>query len=386
MVGGGELAAYAAMKSDPGNGHCSTMVRARAQPRYQRFLAPSTQLRQGVRYKKEGTFMTTLLIVVGFLLGTFMLAAIFVQVGARLVRAGKPHFGRAMAATLAIWMLSALSPIATLSLGAVVQLGNLHHLLLAILLSIGNILLEWLVIRGFIQTTTWRAALVWLFSLIPGVLAYGLLLFVLKPYVLEAFVVPSNNMAPSIIGWHTTTTCPHCQSLLIVPSPSSQEREFFPPPEDRWGICTSCFKPTKTKMPGEIVQAPDRILVNKLLQPGRWDVIEFRYPMDPSRKYIMRLVGLPGETVYIKEEEVYVNEVKIEPPEPLIKLRYGTEHPVQFGTPENPWCLGPDEYCVLGDFSLASSDSREWGVVPGANIEGVVSLCYWPVSRWKIFR
>ena len=45
---------------------------------------------------------------------------------------------------------------------------------------------------------------------------------------------------------------------------------------------------------------PDRILVNKLQKPERWDIIEFRYPRDPQLKYVDRLVGLPGETVFIE--------------------------------------------------------------------------------------
>ena len=48
-------------------------------------------------------------------------------------------------------------------------------------------------------------------------------------------------------------------------------------------------------------------MANKLLQPQRWDMIVFRYPKDPTRKYMQRLVGLPGETVYLKGGSVWVN-------------------------------------------------------------------------------
>src|SRR5205814_524291 len=111
--------------------------------------------------------------------------------------------------------------------------------------------------------------------------------------------------------------------------------------------------------------------------PQRWDLIVFRYPKDPSAKYLSRLVGLPGETIYIRDGAIWVNEVRVEPPTNLERLRYTADVgalPARIGTPENPWRLDRDEHCVLGDFSDRSSDSRFWGVVPGANIDGVVSL------------
>jgi signal peptidase I len=105
---------------------------------------------------------------------------------------------------------------------------------------------------------------------------------------------------------------------------------------------------------------------------------------------MMRLVGLPGETVFIKEGSLWINEVRVEPPAEMAGLHYTTEFdgeaPVKFGTAEEPLRLEPDQYFVLGDFSRIAADSRFWGPVPAANLDGVVSLCYWPVSRWRVFR
>jgi type IV secretory pathway protease TraF len=50
------------------------------------------------------------------------------------------------------------------------------------------------------------------------------------------------------------------------------------------------------------------------------------------------------------------------------------------------WDLGPDDFFVLGDFTAASSDSRDWGPVPRANLVGVATVIYWPPSAWRILR
>jgi signal peptidase I len=103
----------------------------------------------------------------------------------------------------------------------------------------------------------------------------------------------------------------------------------------------------------------------------------------------MRLVGLPGETIYLQDGALWVNDRRLEPPSDLAGLRYANASELgfgRFGNPDEPMRLGPDEFFVLGDFTERSSDSRTWGAVPRANVEGVVSLCYWPVERWRLFR
>ena len=104
----------------------------------------------------------------------------------------------------------------------------------------------------------------------------------------------------------------------------------------------------------------------------------------------MRLVGLPGEKVFIKDGAVWANDVRLSPPESIAGLQYSTElesgASALMGSPDQPWILKEDEYCVLGDFSERSSDSRFWGPVPRSNIEGVVTIRYWPISRWPVWR
>jgi signal peptidase I len=151
--------------------------------------------------------------------------------------------------------------------------------------------------------------------------------------------------------------------------------------------------------PGFEVEPPDRVAVNKLLAPRRWDIIAFRWPQDPSYEYTKRVVGLPGEEVVIKEGGIWINGTRAEPPAQIASLRFtpgpdGLPEGIS-GSEKHPARLGMDEYFVVGDFALASSDSRVWRqgapghppfAVPRGYIEGVVGLIYWPPARWRLFR
>lgn len=110
----------------------------------------------------------------------------------------------------------------------------------------------------------------------------------------------------------------------------------------------------------------------KLHQPERGDVIVFKYPKDPSVKYIKRIIGLPGETVEIKNAEVFItsqgNTWKIDESYlPLI-----TQETWRNSANMAPTTLNANEYFVLGDNRNASYDSRAWGVVPMQNIVGKI--------------
>lgn len=99
--------------------------------------------------------------------------------------------------------------------------------------------------------------------------------------------------------------------------------------------------------------------------PERGSVLIFKYPKDPEKSFIKRVIGLPNETVSIENGKVTI--INLENPsgfmldEPYVKLTKSDT-----GT----YTLGPDEYFVLGDNRAASSDSRMWGPVPEANIIG----------------
>src|SRR5205807_2135965 len=99
--------------------------------------------------------------------------------------------------------------------------------------------------------------------------------------------------------------------------------------------------------------------------------VVIRYPKDRSIKYAKRLVGMPGEVVFLKGGAVWVDGSKQAPPAEIADLQYSSDDemggPPQ-GSEDRPWHLGADEYVVLGDFSQRSSDSRYWGPVLRADI------------------
>jgi signal peptidase I len=164
-------------------------------------------------------------------------------------------------------------------------------------------------------------------------------------------------------------------------------------------ICRDNFHVTQPTDVGDRVYGGDRFLAAKYLRPQRWDIIVFRYPEDPSTLYLMRLVGLPGEEITIRDGQVRANGEVLTPPDCLRGIEYATEmrdFPWDlWGTPDHPAKLGPDEYFVLGDFSPQSKDSRLWQngapghppfAVPESHLYGVITHTFWPPKRWRVFR
>ena len=106
--------------------------------------------------------------------------------------------------------------------------------------------------------------------------------------------------------------------------------------------------------------------------PERGDIIVFRYPQDPSRDFIKRVIGVPGDLVEIKNGVVYVNG------KPL-QEDYTAAPPNYFQPAER---VPEGEYFVLGDNRNNSSDSHVWGLVPEENIIGRAWFSYWPPDSW----
>jgi signal peptidase I len=93
----------------------------------------------------------------------------------------------------------------------------------------------------------------------------------------------------------------------------------------------------------------------------RGDVIAFRYPEDPSKFYIKRLIALPGETIEIRDGTVFINGSRLN--EPYVDAKRN-----QYHEPKPPLLVTERHYYVLGDNRDASGDSRSWGLVPEENI------------------
>ena len=115
----------------------------------------------------------------------------------------------------------------------------------------------------------------------------------------------------------------------------------------------------------------------RLGEPLRSDVIVFRYPLDPSQYYIKRIVGLPGETIEIKEGRIFINDSILDE-----SIYLSEEVMTQGGIRVE---LSEGEYFVLGDNRKASSDSRQWGALPRENIIGQVWIRAWPFDTAKIY-
>jgi signal peptidase I len=120
----------------------------------------------------------------------------------------------------------------------------------------------------------------------------------------------------------------------------------------------------------------ERVVVSKLAfrtaQPGRGDVVVFRFPADQRLRFIKRVIGLPGETVAIHDGQVLVNG------RPLVEPYLVDETLGDFPSVKVP----AGHYFVLGDNRPNSRDSRypEVGMVPARNFVGKAVAIYWPLS------
>jgi signal peptidase I len=194
-----------------------------------------------------------------------------------------------------------------------------------------------------------RPSLYALFALVGSAYAVGGAWYV--PHVFEAFYIPSTSMAPSFLDG-------------------------------------------------------DHILVNKLAYqhrlPHRGDVIVFRVPRRPGLTWIKRVVGLPGDTVEVHNNEVLVNGRKLERdrvpagaiPAPLDgevfeESNTGRRYRILIGkekSPDQARTVVPEGTCyVLGDHRDQSNDSREFGPVPLADVLGGVPYIYYPAATWERF-
>jgi signal peptidase I len=99
-------------------------------------------------------------------------------------------------------------------------------------------------------------------------------------------------------------------------------------------------------------------------QPTRGEVIVFKYPQNPNVFYIKRVIGLPGETVRIRQHDVYINDQKLQ--DPWGKYLSEETDP----NTEEVYHVPADSYFVLGDNRDQSQDSRFWGFVPQDNLIG----------------
>ena len=108
-----------------------------------------------------------------------------------------------------------------------------------------------------------------------------------------------------------------------------------------------------------------------LNDPIRGDVIVFRHPNNSGTNLIKRVIGLPGDTVVVRDQQVFVNGLPLDEP-------YINSAPAYSGE----WHVPEGSYFVLGDNRNNSSDSHNWNFVPRENIIGKALAVLWPPDKW----
>ena len=173
------------------------------------------------------------------------------------------------------------------------------------------------------------------------VIAVILALFV-RTWVVQAFKIPTGSMENNLlIGDHLLVN-----KFIVGPTPLAIGRALLP------------VRPIR-----------------------RGDIVVFKYPDEPDRDFIKRVIGLPGETVELRNKKVYINGKPID--EPYVHFLSPPSSAGQEVTSadvlENyaPVTVPPDHYFVMGDNRDNSQDSRYWGFLPRDYVKGKALLIYW---------
>jgi signal peptidase I len=188
------------------------------------------------------------------------------------------------------------------------------------------------------------------------------------------------------------------QLVPVEPEPLEPNRSSFALTAISWArdlfvsvliavvIILFLYQPVKVEgtsmMPALVDQ--ERIFINKFVyrfgisEISRGDTVVFWYPGDPSKSYIKRIVGMPGDHVQVVEGSVFVNGKALN--EPYVPPDYRDTVSTALST------VPANEYFVLGDHRSSSNDSRSWGTVPRRYIYGKAVFVYWPLDRVGVVR
>ena len=175
------------------------------------------------------------------------------------------------------------------------------------------------------------------------VIAVILALFV-RTFVVQAFKIPTGSMENNLlIGDHLLVN-----KFALAPTSSGFERGLLP-------IATI----------------------------KRGDVLVFKYPVEPDRDFIKRVIGLPGETLELKEKKIYINGKPLDEPyvhfleEPRRNSEFSEVTSSDVRENYGPVTVPPNQYFMMGDNRDNSADSRYWGFMPRDYVKGKALLIYW---------
>jgi signal peptidase I len=172
------------------------------------------------------------------------------------------------------------------------------------------------------------------------VIAVILALFV-RTWVVQAFKIPTGSMENNLlIGDHLLVN-----KFVFGPGPSAVERALLP-----------------------------------MREPRRGDVVVFKYPDEPERDFIKRVIGLPGDNVELRSKKVYINGQALdEPYVHFLEAASEAQEVTSFDVRERygPVRVPDGQYFVMGDNRDNSQDSRYWGFLPRHYIKGRAMMIYW---------
>jgi signal peptidase I len=132
----------------------------------------------------------------------------------------------------------------------------------------------------------------------------------------------------------------------------------------------------------------DRILVSKFIykfkEPQIGNIVVFKYPEDKRKDFVKRMIAVGGQTVEIKEGDIYINGKLVMDPQVVKDVYYYNRG--DYGQMDQVINVPRDSYYVLGDNSGSSRDSRYWGFVPKKNLLGKAFFIYWPLNRIRVIK
>jgi signal peptidase I len=173
--------------------------------------------------------------------------------------------------------------------------------------------------------------------------------------------------------WYVYITAFLIHIIVITPL---MESELFPKPVKAYKIPSDAMKPTLHI--GDHIYAT--LASPPRYTPERGDVAIFAFPIDPSKDYIKRIIGLPGEKIELRNKKIFIDNLGIQDPWGFYTASNNVDKDDHLG----PLKIPPGKYFTMGDNRDHSIDSRHWGFVDSSQIKGCALYIYWAKDKSRI--